>query len=141
MSDIMQAFRFHVEIDGMFVGGFSQVSGLEVEVVTESYREGGENGFEHQLVTGIKYSPIVLKRGIADSSIFLRWCQSVVKGNIIRMHGSIVLLDSKDKEQCRWSFFDAYPIKWTGPDLNSMNSEVAIESITLAHNGIKVPML
>ena len=140
IHDIMQSFRFLVEIDGMYVGGFTHVSGLDVEVVRETYREGGLNGFEHQFASGIKYSPIVLKRGIVNSSVLLNWCQSVIKGNIQRMHGAIVLLDAKGEESCRWTFFDAYPIRWTGPDLDAMNREVAFESITLAHNGIKASL-
>jgi len=46
-----------VEINGLVVGGFSEVSGLEVEIDVEEYREGGKNEYVHYLPTGAKYPP------------------------------------------------------------------------------------
>jgi hypothetical protein len=40
-----------------------------------------------------------------------------------------------------WDFKEAFPYKWTGPELRSDSSNVAIESVELAHRGLSRPRL
>ncbi len=40
-----------------------------------------------------------------------------------------------------WDFKEAFPVKWTGPDLRAVSTEVAFESIELAHRGLSRPSL
>lgn len=127
-----------VEIDHLIVAGFSEVSGLSVETEVEEYREGGVNDFVHKLVKGTRHVPIVLKRGLTDSDVLWKWHNDVVQGKITRRSGSIILFNESYDEHRRWSFEEAYPIKWIGPDLNASSSEVAIEQLELAHNGFKI---
>lgn len=127
-----------VEIDFVIVAGFAEVSGLTVETEIEEYREGGVNDFVHKLVKGTRHVPIVLKRGLLDNDVLWKWHREVVQGNIVRRSGSIILFNESFDEHRRWSFEDAYPIKWVGPDLNATSSEVAIEQLELAHNGFKI---
>nr|QNO51306.1 hypothetical protein HDBBLJII_00003 [Methanosarcinales archaeon ANME-1 ERB6] len=61
----------------------------------------------------------------------------MVNGIIIRKNGFIILLDSEGNEKWRWFFERAYPVKWTGPELRADSNTVAVESIELAHNGLK----
>lgn len=129
--------NFRVEIDGLTVGGFSEVSGLQVETVVETYREGGLNEYEHKLPGPTRYpSNLVLKHGLMDTDIFWQWYHEVTQGKIKRKSGSIVLRDSAGNEQWRWNFTGAYPVRWTGPDLRANTAEVAIESLELAHTGL-----
>ncbi|NOY64100.1 MAG: phage tail protein [Nitrospirae bacterium] len=130
-------FRFLVEIDGIAVARFSEVSGIQVEVETESYEEGGVNDFVHLFPKRTKYQNIILKRGITDGQELWNWHQEVVRGTFKRKNGSIILLDSKGEEKWRWNFVQAFPVKWTGPDLKAEGSSVAFESIELVHEGIK----
>jgi phage tail-like protein len=37
----------------------------------------------------------------------------------------------------QWEFSDAFPSKWTGPDLNATQNNVAIESMEIVHTGLK----
>jgi len=60
-----------------------------------------------------------------------------VNGKFERKSGFIILMDSEGNEKWRWSFERAYPVKWTGPDLKADSSAVAVETLELAHNGIK----
>ena len=130
-------FRFLVEIDGIAVARASEVSGIQVEIEIETYEEGGVNDFIHQLPKRAKYQPIVLKRGIADNDEFWEWHQKCVNGLIVRKNGSIILLDSEGEEKRRWNFVQAFPSKWTGPELKADSAAVAFESIELVHHGIK----
>ena len=136
-TDPYLSYRFLVEIDDLIVGGFSDVSGLQVETETEEYREGGVNDYIHKLPKVTKYLNLTLKRGITDSDVLWKWHQDIVNGKIERKNGRIVLLDSKGDEKWHWTFEGAYPVKWNGPDFKADNSTIAIETIELAHNGIK----
>ncbi len=135
-NDPYQSFRFLVEIHGLIVGGFSEVSGLQAETETEEIREGGVNDHVHKLPKITKYPNITLKRGITDSDILWRWHRDTINGKIERRTGYVILLDSEGSEKWRWTFEDAYPVKWTGPDFRADNNAVSIEALELAHNGI-----
>jgi phage tail-like protein len=129
--------NFLVEIPGLIVGGFSEVSGLQGENEIEEIREGGVNDYVHKLPKITKYPNITLKRGITDSDALWNWHREVVNGMINRKNGFIILLDSEGNEKWHWSFERAYPVQWTGPELRADGNTVAVESIELAHNGLK----
>ncbi len=135
-SDPYAGFRFRVEILGVQVGGFTEVSGIDREVQLEDFREGGVNDYTHKLVTVTKYQNLVLRRGIADATELWQWHQDVVNGKIERRQVSVVLLDSLFKDAWRWVFKQAYPVKWSGASLNASSSAVFVESVELAHNGV-----
>jgi len=46
-----------VEFDNIEVASFSEVRGLQIEVETESYKEGGVNDFVHIFPKGLSTSP------------------------------------------------------------------------------------
>jgi len=130
-------FRFLVEIDKLVVGGFSDVSGLQAEIETEDYQEGGVNDYVHKLPKITKYTNITLKRGITDSDVLWKWHQDVTKGEIVPKIVRIILKDSEGNEKWHWSLEEAFPVKWNGPDLKTDSASVAIETLELVHKGIK----
>lgn len=135
------SFMFYVEIEGINVAQFSEVNGLQIEIETESYREGGKNDFVYNFPKGIKYQPLVLKRGITDVDELWKWYKEVRDGKIarknvtIRMYKSYKDMKAKDAKWS-WTFQKAYPIKWTGPALKADSNTIAFESIELVHQGI-----
>ena len=130
-------FKFRVEIKGIEVAGFSEVSGLQVEIEIEEFREGGRNDHIYKLAGPARYpSNLILKRGLIDSAELWKWQQQIVEGKIERKSVSLKLLDSANKEKWRWNFKDAYPVKWSGPDLRGLDNAVAIETLELAHHGM-----
>jgi phage tail-like protein len=136
-NEISAPLRFEVELDGLFVGGFTEVTGLNSEIELVPYSEGGLNDYVHYFRKGVKNQRIVLKRGITKSSDLWDWYADALKGKIVRQSGSIILNHMSGNEICRWNFLEAYPVKWSGPDMNSTSTSVAIESIELVHNGLK----
>jgi phage tail-like protein len=52
-----------------------------------------------------------------------------------RKNGSLVMYDSAGKESARWNFINAWPSKISGPEANAAQSAIAIESLTIAHEG------
>lgn len=130
-------FRFRVEIEGITSAGASEVIGLQIETETEPYEEGGVNDFVYHLPKRTKYQHITLKRGITDLDDMWNWFQEVVSGSFKRKNGAIILMDSSGNDSWRWDFFEAYPVKWTGPELKADSNTVAFETIELAHHGIR----
>lgn len=135
-TDPYMSYRFRVEIDGITSAGASEVTGLQLETETETYEEGGVNNFVHILPKRTKYQHIILKRGITDMDDIWNWYMDVVRGKIKRKSGAIFLMDVSDKDLWRWGFKEAYPVKWTGPELRTDSNTVAFETIELAHHGI-----
>lgn len=129
------AYRFLVELEGMVVGGFSEVSGLQAETEVEEYQEGGLNTYVHRLPKRTKYPNIVLKRGATSAGDLWSWYHKAYMGQVQRKDGSIIMQDNAGNEVCRWNFFQAYPVKWNGPELNAKSSDVAVETFELVHNG------
>jgi len=137
-TDPYLAFQYQVEIESVTVGGFSEVTGLQVETEIKEYREGGLNEYMHRLAGPTRYpSNLILKRGLTDVDILIRWHQQVTQGAVKRFNGSIVLLDISGQERWRWNFLQAYPVKWIGPYLRANATEVALETLELAHNGFQ----
>jgi phage tail-like protein len=134
-ADPYLSFRFLVEIQGLVVGGFSEAAGLSAETEFDELREGGVNEFVHKLPKLTKYPNLTLKRGLTDSEVLWKWHRDVTGGKVQRTTIHLVLLNSEGNETWRWSFEDAYPVKWSGPDLKADGSAVALESLEIAHHG------
>ncbi|HEV2705505.1 MAG TPA: phage tail protein [Pyrinomonadaceae bacterium] len=138
-NDPYHVFNFFVEIEGIFAGGFSECSGLQVEAETFAYREGGVNDFEHTFVGPVKSGPLVLKRGLTLVDSLWLWFRETSRGNIVRKNGTIYLLNKMHIPVVWWNFKEAVPIKWTGPEFNANSNDVAFTSVELAHRGLSQP--
>ncbi len=137
-KDPYLGFQFLVEIHGLVAGGFTEVSGLKVELEVKDYREGGRNEYVHKLPGPARYpSNLVLKHGLTDADGLWRWHYKATRGDVERKNGSIILLDGGGREVWRWNFFGAYPVRWIGPELRAGTAEVAVETLELAHRGLK----
>ncbi|MEW6211588.1 MAG: phage tail protein [Acidobacteriota bacterium] len=140
-ADPYQVFNFMVEIEGILAGGFSECSGLQVETETLDYREGGLNEYVHRFAGPTKYPPLILKHGLTQIDGLWSWHQDVVAGKIKRRNGTIYLLNKQRLPVMWWDFKEAFPVKWTGPELNANSGNVAVESVELAHRGLSRPSI
>lgn len=132
-------FNFVIEIDGMNVGGFSEASGLTTDTNIIEYREGNEkHGTTRKLPGLMKYNNIVLKRGYTKDKVLWEWRKKCIDGKTERRNGSIILLDEARQPALRWNFREGWPSKWEGPGLNGKTSEVALETLEIAHEGLEM---
>lgn len=130
-------FNFLVELDGIARASFTECSGLEATTEVIETREGGDNVTVRKLPGKTTYADISLKWGLTESDELWQWRRAVIEGTFERKNGSIVVYDLTNKrEVVRWNFVNAWPSKWDGPALNARGSEVAIETLVLAHEGI-----
>ncbi len=130
-------FSFMVEIGGTSYGIFQECSGFDSTIDVIEYRAGGDNTTTRKLPGMTKYSNLSLKWGITDDMTLYKWHLDAVEGKIERKDGSIVLLDRTGQEVARWNFSRAWPSKYDGPDLNAEGTDVAVETLELAHEGLK----
>jgi len=133
-------FNFAVEIEGLIVGGFTSVEGLESELRTIEYREGGVNGYVHRLPDGANTSTIVLRHGLTANISLWSWFDNTVRGAVQRRNGTIALLDRQGVPLVWWNFRRALPVRWSGPALAADSDAIAVESIELAHEGLSMPL-
>jgi len=137
-------FNFEVIVkgvsdDGTAVrGSFSEVSGLEADVKPIDYRNGSED-IRVRKLPGLKSYPILkLVRGITGDLAFWEWVVEGMNGLVHRTDVSVQLLDENRNEVMRWNLVRAWPCKWTGPGLNAKNSEIAMETLEICHEGLSI---
>jgi phage tail-like protein len=135
--DPYRNFNFLVEIGGITQAGFSDCTGFGSSTDPIEYREGGENTTVRKLPGMTKHTNITLKWGLTDSTELYDWYREIVNGKVDRRNGSIVVLDLEGKEKLRWNFFQGWPTKWDGPDFSAKGTDVAIETLEIAHEGIQ----
>jgi phage tail-like protein len=135
-QDPLRGFRFVLEIDAIASGGFTRVKGLSRELRHESYREGGVNEYEHKLITQVTYPVLVLERGLALDDLW-NWAQDAADGIVTRKTIRIRLQDEANDKAWAWQIESAIPVKWTASDLDAQTSPVLMESLELAHHGLR----
>lgn len=130
-------YNYSVTIDGTEVGGFSEVSAPDVSSDPIEYREGNfavnTVGKQPGLV---KYGNVTLKWGMTSSMELYNWMKEVENGTVNRKTVVISLQDDLHNEIAKWTIISAWPTKYTAPDFNASNNEIAIESLELAHEGV-----
>jgi phage tail-like protein len=134
--DPLRGFRFVLEIEGITSGGFTRVKGISREVKYESYREGGVVEYEHKLITQVSYPVLVLERGLALDDLW-KWAQATADGEVKRKTVWIRLHDEGNQPTWAWQVEYALPVKWTASDLDANASPVVMESLELAHHGLR----
>ena len=118
---------------------FQEVSGIKSEIKVEQISDGGD---VYLLPKSVEYSPLILKRGIADeSSPLVKWCKEIFEGDFNKpirpMEVKLYLLDEEQTPIRGWSFANAYPVKWEIENFNSTKNSVAIETIVLCYKGLE----
>jgi len=129
-----QAQRVPVLADG----GFQEVSGLGAELEILAYSEGGTNGFLHQLPVRHSWGRISLKHGIVRGQGLWDWYRAGLTQSLgARRNGSIMLRAPDGRLAFSWVFWAGLAAKWNGPSFHAMQSEIAIEGLEIAHQGIE----
>lgn len=142
------AATFLFEVDGVEIGRFMGISGLEVTVAVEEIEEGGENSYVHKLPGRMTWPNITLKRGITQNDALLTWLnkssgeQFSASGNkLTRSTAAITLIGPAGQRLRAWEFDGAFPIKWKGPDFDVASSEMALEELEITHHGFRAKSL
>ncbi|MFK7929749.1 MAG: phage tail protein [Myxococcota bacterium] len=128
------------------VGYFMEASGLKTSAEVFEIKEGGLNGRTHKRVGQSKWENIVLKVGLSPSNRLAQWRDKYltdkfttgIRTDAKESTGHIALLDNAGKVLRRYEFANAWPVSWEGPSLSSGGSDLAVETIEIAHSGLKI---
>jgi phage tail-like protein len=137
------AYNFKVSVTNVDTGetvsgSFSEASGLTVDVQPIEYRDGTDDSTVRKVRGLRKLSNITLKRGVSGHVGFWRWVLDGIEGDANRQEGYIALLNEDRAEVMRWNFKQAWPTKYTGPSLNAKNNEIAMETLELAVEDLRI---
>ena len=134
--------HFRVEWGGTSIG-FMEVSGLGVEIDVVPYRQGSSPDSAATLIPGQKlYPPVVLRRGmVAGDNDFFAWINSANFNTVERRDVSIQLLNEQHDPVVVWKLKNAFPSRLDYGPLQAMGSDVAVEALTLVHEGLTVQHL
>lgn len=132
-------FHFLVEWGGSRIG-FSEVTGLDMQIEPIEYREGSSPQYTKIKMPGLqKFSNITLKRGTFNGDKeFYKWIRTVSLNTIERRDLVISLLNESHEPVISWKIINAFPIKVQASDLKADGNEVAIETLELAHEGLSL---
>jgi phage tail-like protein len=137
--------KFHFQVEwGEDRFGFTEVSGLDFETEVIEYREGSAITYNKTKQPGLtKYSNISLKRGtfLGDFKYFELWQKTMMfqEGKeTFRRDITIKLLDEEHKPIITWALSKAWPSKIQSTNLKADANEVAIESMDLVHEGLRI---
>jgi phage tail-like protein len=132
--DPYKNYNFLVEIGGITSAGFSSCVIPDTSVEVIEYREGADDVTGVRKLPGrVKYSNIILKRGLTASQDLWNWYKNVVTGVPDRRTVAVTLLDDSRSSVMKWLFYNAWPIKYEISSLQGKGNDVAIESLEIAH--------
>ena len=134
--------HFRLQVGGKeAIGQFREISGLDTESEIIEQKEVDANGRQVTVkVSGAdKWSNIELKRGVDVDKGLYEWRRMVEdKGpDGARTDCTLELLDYDGSAIATYSITQAWPVKYTGVSMNAGSNEIAVEGITLAHEGFK----
>ncbi len=140
------AFNFLVKISGgrdpdSPLGGFSDVSGIGIELTMSEYRNGNDAENHVRKVPGIhKVSDVTLKRGIVNSKDLWDWIKEAQRGGpAAQREVSIILRDEAGNPVETWMLRGVIPMKYTGPTLAAKGGgDVAMEELVLSAEGMEL---
>jgi len=142
MVDYYPPWSFYYKVEFLLGGGpaptddarFQTVSGLSVEYDYESFKEGGENRFEHKLPIRTKYADMVLKRGMLMGSQVLDWFTSAFRDRLFSPSDiNVILMNEKGDPLRTWNVAHAIPKKWLVSDFNANENSLVIETMELSY--------
>jgi phage tail-like protein len=118
------------------IGMFTRCSGLELQIDVLQYAEGGNNEFVHQLPGQLSYPNLELTRGLTDQDAIFKWF-SATRTQAQLKEVTITFQNQMQQPIRTFTFADAYPVRWSGPTAQAGTATVALETLEIAHGGLK----
>jgi phage tail-like protein len=141
----LPVYNYKVEIDGQTVG-FSEVSGLSIKFEAAKYAEspsaGGPPGPRWMHMPG-QESPatVTLKKGVVPTvsvPTLFNWINSTQTNRVNKKDIFVRLCDEEGKAVVSWKVINAFPTKLDGPSFSATSNDVAIESLEVTADRVRV---
>ncbi len=143
----LPVYNYKVEI-GTETIGFSEVSGLSIQRETFTYVEspsaGGPPGpRKMHMPAQEKPARVTLKKGIVpDISLktFYEWIQSIQTNRVEKKDIYVRLCDEEGNAVLSWKIINAFPTKLDAPTFSASSQDVAVESMELMADAIRLEL-
>lgn len=144
--DPYKNFKFRVKWDGRYVAGVTKVGALTRTTEPIEHREGGDPSTVRVSPGQTKYSDISLERGVTHDTEFEKWANKVwnygsglgseVSLKDFRKDIIIELYNEAGQLAIAYKVYRCWPSEFTAqPELDAGGNAVAIQSLTLKHEG------
>lgn len=141
----LPVYNYKVEIDGQTVG-FSEVSGLTIQHETTKYAEspsaGGPPGPRWMYMPAQENpATVTLKKGVVPTvsvGTFFKWINSIQTNRVDKKDIYVRLCDEEGNAVISWKVINAFPTKLEGPAFSASSNDVAVESMELMADGVRI---
>lgn len=147
----LPVFRFHIRFKTATLnkpvgaevplcsGAFAECTGLEATMEPKVIKSGGVNYGAAQRAGPVTFATVILKRGMTSTRDLWLWFEMVAGGAYAyRLNAEIEMRDSANEPVLTWGLERALPVKFKAADLNARGTEVGIEELHLAHEGLRL---
>lgn len=145
----LHVFRFQVDFKSagstpggavkLCSGAFSECTGLEATMEPKVIKSGGANYGPAQRAGQVSFATVVLKRGMTRTRDLWTWFHTVGGGRYAyRLAAEIAMQDQAGNTVLTWRLDNCLPVKFKAADLNAKGTEVGIEELHLAHEGLRL---
>ncbi len=145
-------FRFQVDFEEQLIGAngkgdeillcsgaFAECTGFEATMEPKVIKEGGRNWGAVQRTGKTTFATLVLKRGMTSTRDLWAWYEFIGNGKYAhRLNVVVTMFDTAGAGMLAWKLDQALPIKFKAADMNARSSDVAIEELHLAHEGLSM---
>ncbi|MBD2296365.1 phage tail protein [Anabaena sphaerica FACHB-251] len=148
-DELLVSCRFYFEAPGLQDKQIMEVSGLSAENPAaggDKVLGSGKNAvnLRQAAPTQVKFTPVVIKVVATTNKDLYQWYEDCNKNDggasqwkDNRKEASVTVYDQAGTMKARWELLNAYPTKYEGPKLEASSNDVANETITLVHEGLK----
>jgi len=144
--DPYKSFKFAVKWDGQYIPGISKVSGLIRTTDALDDRQALDPNIDRISPGLTRYEPIVLERGRTHDTAFEDWANLVwtlgsglgseMSLSSYRKDIIIDLFNEAGQKVMSWKVYRCWPSEYVAlENLDANKSAIAIESLTLQHEG------
>lgn len=139
LSAPIRGFRFTANFDGLGTTSFKSVSGFSSDVNVSEYREGGFGYLTARKLPGlVNYDDITLEKGLYQNPLLYNFFNDYLEGNnFTPVNAQIIVYNNAGVPTASWTVINAWPKSYKSTDLSADDSQVLIETLILAHEGIK----
>jgi phage tail-like protein len=144
----LQVFRFHISFkrvagesgpEDICSGAFSECTGLEATMEPKVIKAGGMNYGAVQRAGPVTFATVILKRGMTSTRDMVEWFQLVGNGAYAyRLSAEIEMWNPAGEAVLTWGLDNCLPIKFKAADLNAKGTDVGVEELHLAHEGLRL---
>jgi phage tail-like protein len=148
-EELLVGCRFYYEADGITDKMVLELGGLS----SETPAAGGDKvlgstknalNLRQAAPTRVKFAPVTVKVVASADTDLYKWYEECNKNEggaadwqRNRKASSISVYDQGGRMKARWELLNSYPTKYEGPKLEAGSNDVANETVTLVHEGIK----